>query len=519
MSAADAAAEILRRERENPGSVPPALLAKAQALGGSPEPGVMTLPEQEIRPTPGYKTSLYGQIVGGATDEQLRRMDEVGYGNRENEPIGKILGAGAVAANEFANAALLGIPQATGYLAGDKDPGYAAAKQDHPIAALGGQIGGLMAPGNPANMAARGIMGAIGAAATGLAGSVMGRTAMGAGEGALAGGAGAGTITAAGGGSSDQIFNSAATGAGIGGVLGAGGRLLAEPGRWLRGLLQSRGGPPNTGQMLPPAGPPGVSGPPKPMPLIPDLEMPARPEPVAASAPHEPTEPLPDLSTVHRPGPGDTGMGAEEARRALDSEALHMANRTAAVSKLVDIIPPGADASWLSRMTAEERGALADFVGVQQAEDDIWRAVADALDRRASGPTTRPAEPLPRESQLAREARLKNEHRQQYLNNRPPLDSASPTARIGPSPLPPPPIPSAPRLPNMNPDILQLGLGALQRGGLRHGPLGIDPMLGALLQSPQFTNAAGMAGGSRGPQMTNRQVGAPPIDILSLYGM
>lgn len=518
MSATDAAQEILRREQAEPGSVPPALLAKATQLAGQGQ-GSMRLPEQTIQPTQNYKTSIYGDIVGNASDRDIQQMADRPPPGRFEQAATNAMRAGFVGANEFANAGGLGIPQATGMIPGGQDPAYAAERQAHPIAALGGQIGGLMAGGNPANLAARGAMGGVRAAAPGLAGSLVGRAALGAGEGALAGGMGAGAITASAGGTGDQIFDSAATGAGIGGVLGAGGQLLQEPGRWLKGLLQGpRGGQPNTGQMLPPAGPPGASAPSKPLPGIPDLEVPPRPEPMAAAAPHAPTEPLPDLSTVHRPPPGDTGMGVEEARRALDTEALHMANRSAAVTKLVDVIPPGADAAWLAKMTAEERAALADFVGVQQAGDDTWRAVSDVLDQRAAGPSTKPSPPLPRESELARRQEADLAARMTAYHNRPPMDSASPTARIGPSDTPMPPIPGPPGLPTMNPAAIQMAMRAMRGGGkVPLGPLGIDPMLGALMQSPQFVNAVGMAGGAKIPQATNRPAGAPPIDLLSLY--
>lgn len=507
MSAADAAQEILRREQASPGSVPPALLAKATQLaggtGGGSGPGTMTLPEQTITGDPREPTFMQ-QIFGRAGDPPGRAEQFLKKGTE----------AAFVGGNEYANAALLGLPQATGLTPGKDTPGYGALRADHPIAALGGQAAGLMNPANPANLAASAVTGPLRAA---VGGSLAGRALAGGVEGAVAGGTGSGAITAAGGGSGDQIFNSAATGAGVGGALGAAGQLLMEPGRWLKGLLGSKG--PSNGQMLPPAGPPGASGPQGPLPSIPDLAVPPRPEPVPSAAPHAPIEPAPEMSTVHRPRPGDTGMDAEEARRALDTEALHMANRSAAVKKLLDIIPPGADSQWLGRMTSSEREKLADFVGVTQAGDDTWRAVGDALDAKVMGPTTRPSPPLPREPDLAAQLEAERMARgQEYLRNRPPMDSTSPTTPIPMGDPGMPGIPGAPRLPNLSPDALQMGMSALRGRGLGHGPLGMDPMLGMLLQSPAFIKATGMAAGTKLPAATNRQPGQP-LDLLNLYGL
>lgn len=528
MSAADAAAEILRREQSSPGSVPPALLAKAKQLaGGGGASGSVTLPEVKIEGAPDnrgvlgriFNTGVSFDAAGKQADQAL---DAAKYGplqppGRAEQFVRQAGEAGFVGANEYANAGLLGIPQATGMTPGKDTPGYAALRADHPMAAMGGQIAGLVNPANPANIAAGAIAGPLRGA---IGGSLMGRALAGGVEGAVAGGAGSGTITAAGGGSGDQIFNAAATGAGVGGALGAAGSLVMEPSRFLKGLFASRGSP-QTGQMLPPPGPGGAPGAPRPLPGIPDLEVPPRPEPVASSAPHEPTPPIEEtaMSTVHRPGPGDTGMGAEEARRALDTEALHMANRSAAVKKLLDIIPPGADSQWLGRMTTAEREKLADFVGVTQAGDDTWRAVGDALDAKVMGPTTRPSPPLPREPDLAAQLEAERMARgQEYLRNRPPMDSTSPTTPIPMGDPGMPGIPGAPRLPNLSPDALQMGMSALRGRGLGHGPLGMDPMLGMLLQSPAFIKATGMAAGTKLPAATNRQPGQP-LDLLNLYGL
>lgn len=516
MSAADAAQEILRREQESPGSVPPALLAKATQLVGSGA-GVERLPEQTIEGSPD-KRDLLGRIfnTGQSFDDAAKQADQalsaraagpMHTPGRAEQFIGKATEAGFVGANEYANAGLLGLPQATGMTPGKDTPGYADMRTAHPLAAIAGQAAGLMNPSNPANLLGR----AAAAPLAGMAGSLGGRALQGAVGGAVAGGVGAGAITAAGGGSGDQIFDSAATGGAVGGALGGAGSLLQEPGRWLRGLVGQRG--PQTGQMLPPGAPPGA---------IPDLEVPHGPDPLPAAAPHAPTEPAADMSTVHRPRPGDTGMGAEEARRALDTDALHMANRSAAVKKILDVIPPGATSEWLGRMTSSERDQLASFVGVTEASPDTWRAVGDALDLQGMGPSTRPAPPLPPEVDLARQKQAEMMARgQEYVPMRPPQDSTSPTVPMGPGGMPGMPnIPGMPRLPNISPEALHAGIAALRGRGVGHGPLGIDPMLGMLLQSPGFARVAGMAAGTKAPQVLNRQPQqGPPNDPLNLYGM
>jgi hypothetical protein len=525
MSAADAAAEILRREQANPGSVPQPLLAKAQQIVGSSGTGSVTLPEQTIVGDPREPTVMQGLL------------------GRKGDPPGKVeqflkqaTGAAFVGGDEFANAGLLGLPQATGMIPGKDTPGYGALRAEHPAAALGGQVAGLMNPANPANLAGA----AIGAPIRGAVGGVAGRALAGGVEGAVAGGAGSGAITAAGGGSGDQIFNATATGAGVGGALGAAGSFLMEPGAFVKSLFAGRGAPPAPipgragpdnnqaiidamrmratapppkplvpsmgdlnapppvqgparpppglqqapppeprqlpdlqvpGPMLGPEGPPmGLQqAPPPRMPEVPDLQPPPRPEATPSAAPHEPTPPIEGtaLSTVHRPGPGDTGMGAEEARRALDTDALHMANRTAAVQKILARLPDGADSAWLARMSPNDRTLLAKYVGVTQAGDDTWRAVADALD--ASRPV--------------------------------------------------PPIRSGQAVPNRAYQRGMLDVGGLVRLAktMQHGAsLGLDPSIEMMLQP--VSNAAGMAAGTKLPAAQQRQPGQP-IDILNLYGM
>lgn len=535
MSAADAAQEILRREQASPGSVPPALLAKATQLaggtGGGGGPGTMTLPEQTITGDPREPTFMQ-QIFGRAGDPPGRAEQFLKKGTE----------AAFVGGNEYANAALLGLPQATGMTPGKDTPGYGALRADHPIAALGGQAAGLMNPANPANLAASAVTGPLRAA---VGGSLAGRALAGGVEGAVAGGTGSGAITAAGGGSGDQIFNSAATGAGVGGTLGAAGTLLMEPGRFVKSLFAGRSSPssptpgnagpdnnqaiidamrvralapppkplvpsmgeldapaPQLGPPRPPQGlqqapppsqlqvpdlpvpgsmlgperpPPGLQqAPPLDLPDVPDLQVPPSPVPVASAAPHAPIEPAPDMSTVHRPRPGDTGMGADEARRALDTDALHMANRSAAVRKLTDIIPPGADSEWLGRMTADEKARLADFVGVTQAGEETWQAVGDVLNSRLAPSIARAT---PRAAMASR------------AGQRGMIDS----------------------------HMLLAGVRAL-RGQQSAASFGLDPSIEMMLQSRPLTNAAGMAAGTKLPAATNRQPGQP-LDLLNLYGM
>lgn len=470
MSAVDAAQEILRREQASPGSVPAALLAKAKSLaGGGPEFTGTGTRTTDPEASGGGLLRLGGHLIQAAS----RAGDALDVG-----------------ASEFANALTLGGAGALDPMF--SDPRYAAAKQEHPVAALGGQVAGLTSRMNPANMAAGALAAPLRDA---IGGSMVGRAIANAVEGATGGGLGAGTITAAGGGSGDQIFNAATTGAGVGGALGAGGSLLKDalqaPGQWVRSLVSQM-----RGQGMPAGAPAAPGAPPGPLPEIPELQVPPKPDPVPSAAPHEPLPPEPEMSTVHRPRPGDTGMGAEEARRALDSEALHMANRTAAVQKILGRLPDQADSAWLAKMSQNDRQLLAKYAGVTQANEDTWRAVGDALDARMPAPAPHAPEPgtFMGVDQSARG--------RAFLENPPEAHAAALAGGAG----------------GISPGAMQMGLNAIRGRGLGHGPLGIDPMLGMLLQSPAFARVAGTAAGTKLPAAMNRQPGQP-IDLLNLYGM
>jgi hypothetical protein len=143
-------------------------------------------------------------------------------------------------ADSFANSALLGLPKRLG-LTGAQTPEQEAMMARHPIAAGIGEVGGMLAGGNPANLLAGGVGGAVKAAAPRLAESFLGRTALAAGQGVIAGGVGAGTRTAAEGGSLGDSLSAGGTGAAVGGALGGGvSATLGEAARGVRGLVRSR---------------------------------------------------------------------------------------------------------------------------------------------------------------------------------------------------------------------------------------------------------------------------------------
>lgn len=83
-----------------------------------------------------------------------------------------------------------------------------------------------------------------------------------------------------------------------------------------------------------------------------------------------------DLPLGGKPG---SDLNPEELRSALNAESINSANRTAKVNKLLEIVPEGAHPDWVLGMSKDQRTAMAEFVGVPEASDVTWQALADAV--------------------------------------------------------------------------------------------------------------------------------------------
>lgn len=60
-------------------------------------------------------------------------------------------------------------------------------------------------------------------------------------------------------------------------------------------------------------------------------------------------------------------------------DTINNANRVEKVNRLLEVVPEGAHPDWVMHMTATQRRAMADFVGVPEASKTTWRALADAV--------------------------------------------------------------------------------------------------------------------------------------------
>jgi len=92
-----------------------------------------------------------------------------------------------------------------------------------------------------------------------------------------------------------------------------------------------------------------------------------------------------DLENAHLPNHGPE-QELIDMRRGLNAESAHMNNRSAVVSRLLDVIPPETHPDWVLGMSPKQRIDLADFVGAE-ASDETWGALADALAKREGLPS------------------------------------------------------------------------------------------------------------------------------------
>lgn len=132
--------------------------------------------------------------------------------------------------------------------------------------------------------------------------------------------------------------------------------------------------------------------------------------PSPGGGPERPTVPAPPMTNadvgMNFPGEGrmaqraryapdavegdELGMGGlpggpdveEDLARAGRGEALHMQRRAAKVERLLAVVPEGASPDWILKMAPEFRASMADMVGVPEASDSTWKALADAVSQR-----------------------------------------------------------------------------------------------------------------------------------------
>lgn len=201
-------AEVLRREREQPGRFPPNVVARARELGS--KPGVFTAPEQVIEAD-----------KPGPIEERA---------NRIFEPV-------AAAGQAYANSSLAGIPNRLQ----EQSPLQKAVAEAHPTATKIGDFAGMVA--SPIAKLGSGLVSKLsGLAPRALpAADAIGRIAQSGLEAAGGAGVYSGARTASEGGSLEDVATSAGTGAAVG--LATGGALQGTVGEMagrLRGLIREK---------------------------------------------------------------------------------------------------------------------------------------------------------------------------------------------------------------------------------------------------------------------------------------
>jgi hypothetical protein len=264
MNREEMAQELLKREAAKPGSFSPGALAKARETIA---PGLTTLPEQTITPGPDFdKRGLFDRLFNTGVSFDQAGSDAnkaiAAAPDQSGTSTGKAVGAGFSGLDAFANSALLGIPKRLG-LTGPQSPEQQRLFDEHPTAQTVGDVAGYMSKANPANLLASSLGGLAKRAVPSLAGGVLGRVAVGAGEAGVAAGVGSGGRTAIEGGTPEETMGSAATGAGIGAALGGGLGLLAEGAggarRGIRSLMPELGKAEAGGAKLNPLRPSGIN--------------------------------------------------------------------------------------------------------------------------------------------------------------------------------------------------------------------------------------------------------------------